>query len=464
MTNVLILWTDQQRCDTLACYGNKRGVMPELDRFAGDCTVFDRCYCSSPVCTPSRGSLMTGLMPHRHGALTNNVPLAAGSRCLPELLAGHDDYATGYVGKWHLGDELFAQHGFAEWVGSEDGYQQFFSPDRGPETRSPFHEHLIAKGYRPDPADPWIRDWSMKLPERDSKPAFIVDRAIDFVERHRDRPWILSVNTLEPHHPLMGPRADDFVPADIPAWPNLDHADPAAPPFVRCQQERYAAEGFEDFHCRDETSWRLLGAHYWGQCRQVDRQFARLLARLGDLGLYDDTLIVFTSDHGEMLGCQKLFGKGVPYEESARIPLLVKMPGQREPHRIAAPVSNVDVAPTLSDLLDHDPGVAFDGRSLAKGCRGGAVEARDVLVVWNRPDAAPDQRRSPKDGAWRCLVTPEGPKYTSFDDGTRMLHDLAEDPYELHDRAAGADSERLDEFDRRLRVAASAVGDDRFTW
>jgi arylsulfatase A-like enzyme len=106
--NILLLWTDEQRADTLAAYGNRSGIMPCLDRFAREATVFDHAYCASPVCTPSRGSIMTGVFPHHHGAEMNNVPMRAEARSLAEYLP---EYETGYIGKWHLGDEIFGLRG-----------------------------------------------------------------------------------------------------------------------------------------------------------------------------------------------------------------------------------------------------------------------------------------------------------------------------------------------------------------
>ena len=116
------------------------------------------------------------------------------------------DYATGYVGKWHLGDEIFAQHGFDEWYGVEDDYQRFFTPGRSQDERSPYHHWLVERGYRPPAHNHFPRDWCCQLPERDSKPAFCAERAVDFIQRHSgDGNWVLSVNTLEPHHPLITP-------------------------------------------------------------------------------------------------------------------------------------------------------------------------------------------------------------------------------------------------------------------
>ena len=144
---------------------------------------------------PLHAAASGGLYPHAHGAVTNNIALHEGTQTLPELLRREGEYASVYCGKWHLGDELYAQHGFDEWYASEDGYQQFFSDTKDKSIKSPFYQQLVDRGYLPDQDDPFIRHWSMKLPERDSKPAYIVDHALDFLQRHEDDNWVASVNT-----------------------------------------------------------------------------------------------------------------------------------------------------------------------------------------------------------------------------------------------------------------------------
>ena len=111
--NLVVLWTDEQATRSLGCYGNDLAETPNVDALADDGVLFERAYCTQPVCTPSRSSVMTGLYPHTSGCVENNVPLQANARCLPEL-DGFSEYATAYMGKWHLGDEVFAQHGFDE--------------------------------------------------------------------------------------------------------------------------------------------------------------------------------------------------------------------------------------------------------------------------------------------------------------------------------------------------------------
>ena len=118
--NLLFLWTDQQRADTMAAYGNTTFRVPVMNRLASESVVFDRAYVTQPVCTPSRSSVMTGLWPHQSGCVHNNIAMKPDTKTVPELLAD-SSYRTGYMGKWHLGDEIFAQRGFQEWKAIEDG-------------------------------------------------------------------------------------------------------------------------------------------------------------------------------------------------------------------------------------------------------------------------------------------------------------------------------------------------------
>ncbi len=124
--NLLFIWTDQQRADSLPCYGNAFASTPHLDRLASESFIFERAYCTQPVCTPSRASILTGLWPHTHGCISNNYPLAPESRTIAEQVG--DRYHCAYYGKWHLGDELSPQHGFDDWVSIEDGiYRAYYS-------------------------------------------------------------------------------------------------------------------------------------------------------------------------------------------------------------------------------------------------------------------------------------------------------------------------------------------------
>jgi arylsulfatase A-like enzyme len=145
--NLLFIWTDEQRADTMAAYGNHRIHTPNLNKLAGQSIVFENAYVTQPVCTPNRSAVMTGLWPHQSGCVKNNIPLPSDIPCLPELL-DDIDYCTAYMGKWHLGDEIFAHHGFEEWVSIEDGYRRYYSEGRDRNKRSDYHQFLTENGYK----------------------------------------------------------------------------------------------------------------------------------------------------------------------------------------------------------------------------------------------------------------------------------------------------------------------------
>ncbi|MDE2870020.1 MAG: sulfatase-like hydrolase/transferase, partial [Chloroflexota bacterium] len=146
--NLLFIFTDEQRDDTLACYGNQTIQAPNLNRLADDSFVVDRAYCTQPVCTPSRSSIMTGYYPHTTGCLENNDPLKPEHLTLAERVPG--DYTCTYYGKWHLGSELIAQRGFSEFVGIEDGYREHYADPVEAQRLSDYHHFLVEQGFEPD--------------------------------------------------------------------------------------------------------------------------------------------------------------------------------------------------------------------------------------------------------------------------------------------------------------------------
>ncbi len=181
--NVLFIFTDEQRADTLSAYGNSQIEMPNLNRLAEQSVVFENTYVTQPVCTPSRSSILTGLYPHTNGCTENNILLSLDIPCLPEMLTS-GEYATAYHGKWHLGDEIFAQHGFDEWRSIEDAYIQFYSPDRDRDARSTYHHFLIENGFSPSDGRMFSRSRAARLPERFGKPAYLAGEASRFIRQN----------------------------------------------------------------------------------------------------------------------------------------------------------------------------------------------------------------------------------------------------------------------------------------
>ena len=436
--NLLFLWTDQQRPDTMRVYGNTRIHTPNLNKLADESVVFLNPYVSQPVCTPSRSTVMTGLWPHTSGCTANNIPLPASIPCFPEIL-NDPDYRTGYFGKWHLGDEIFAQHGFQEWGSTEDGYSTHYRQGRDKHARSAYHHFLLSLGYKPDKTGDGVfsRGFAVRLPIEHCKPKFLEGKAVDFLARHRNDPFILYVNFLEPHSPVYGPLNEEHRPEDVDLPPNLNDPLEADEPLrYRLAQEK--AEGKES---QDESKWRRLIARYWGMVTQVDRSVGAILKTLEDLGLDENTIVVYTSDHGNMLGAHRLMGKTVMYQESVRIPWMMRIPVFGRSQRLVRhPVGHIHMVPTLLDLMGRPMEGRFPGRSLLPLVRDGRPAEDRVFIEWNPANKKKKNVREqdeesgvPKgapDASIRTVIMPDGWKLCLSDGDKSQLFDLKNDPWE----------------------------------
>jgi len=455
--NLLFLFTDEQRADTLAAYGNTCIQMPNLNRLAAQSTVFQRVYVTQPVCTPSRSTLLTGLYPHTSGLTENNVSLPADVPCLPEMLDPGAEYVCAYHGKWHLGDEIFAQHGFPEFRSIEDGYGGYYSEGRDPETRSTYHQWLVEQGVVAAGDPPLGRGAACRLPERYGKPAYLAGEASRFIREHADEPFVLFVNFLEPHMPFFGPRDDQYDPDEVLLPPNFDDLPgPDQPLKTRLYQRAYYQAGHSGLPLRSEADWRRMIANYWGLCSLVDTHAGTILDTLSECGLDEHTIVVYTSDHGDMMGSHRLLAKCVMYEEALRVPLLIRLPRQSSGATIATPVSQVDLLPTLLDYMGQPlQGRALDGKSLRPLMEGGPrAPARDVFVEWSGHNngfgdvigrvvpppgalelATEEQIAAAVTDPVRTAITPDGWKLNYSPLGEHELYHLAEDPYETRNLA-----------------------------
>ncbi len=483
--NLLFIYTDEQRFDTLKAYGNHLIEMPHLDALADQACVFDRAYITQPVCTPSRSSILTGLYPHTNGCIANNIPLDQNIPCLPEMLDDH--YETAHFGKWHLGDELFAQHGFDHWLSTEDVYNQHFRAGRDKNAISDYSQWLPGKGYKPDNGRTVSRTEAAGLPENRSKPAFLAEKSSRFIRENRDNPFCLFVNFLEPHMPFTGPRDDQYDPDSVPLPLNFD-----APPTeqnhlkYRLFHHRYAAGEKFGICSSDPDSMRKLISRYWGLCSQVDHHCGTILNTLKDCGLWDDTIIVFTSDHGDMMGSHQLIAKCVMYEEAVRVPLLVKPQGDPVNERIKTPVSQVDLVPTLLEMMSESTPEHLEGRSFASAlstCK--EPDPIDVLIEWNSINSglgaeSPDKISFPAellevaprdkvvqaitdpirtiithDGRWKLNLSPMG---------EHEMYDLDDDPHECNNIFGEPDMNRLiTDLVERLKCRQEHI-QDRIKW
>ncbi len=260
--NLLFLYTDEQAMATLAAYGNRQIEMPNLNRLAEQGTVFEQAYVTQPVCTPSRASLLTGLYPHTHGADRNNAPLNYEIPCLPEMISPRA-YATAHFGKWHLGDEVFPQHGFHEWRSIDDFYRPYYRPWRPRDVLCDYHYFLLEHGRTPREGTIFTRGETARFPEFLSKPAFLAREAIRFIRDHREHPFCLFVNFFEPHMPFFGPRDGQYDPAGIPLPPNFGgDQDEGAPLKVRVLREHVRRHGHSGFPLQSREDWQAMIGRY----------------------------------------------------------------------------------------------------------------------------------------------------------------------------------------------------------
>lgn len=452
--NLLFIYTDEQAVDTLAAYGNTQIEMPNLNELSNESTVFEQTYVTQPVCTPSRSTLLTGLYPHVNGCTSNNIPLKNETKCFPELL-NDSDYKTGHFGKWHLGDEIFRQHGFDEWVSIEDAYWGYYSGGRDKSKKSDYYNFLLENGFQPGDGEYFGRGQTACFPEEFSKPSFLAGEAKRFIEQNKDRPFVLFVNFLEPHMPFCGPRNQQYNPDAVPLPSNFSHRlNELNPLKTRLLAHRYNHYKFGNHDLSTPEGWKKLLAYYWGLCSLVDTYIGEIIGKLKECGLYDDTIIVFTSDHGDMMGSHGLLAKCVMFEEVVRVPFFVKPNGRNRMRKVGGPVSQIDIIPTLLDLMNKEIPEDLNGKSLK--ClveNGGSISSEDdVFIEWlgadgvlsksfEIPECFKNEISSSREmdryfSASVCtIVTQDGWKYNWSPLGEDELYNLNEDRDEINNLA-----------------------------
>jgi len=444
--NILFLMTDHTNAAALA--PGSPCLTPHLDALAAEGRRFERCYTPNAICSPARASLMTSLYPSTHGMwdCTHtqrkewvDVP-AARFRYFSQTLA-EQGYYNAYYGKWHVEQSLrLEDFGWHEYdartidgagLRPADCAESVIVPKRG------YRDYLLA-GVA-DVAEP-------------RHPAF--DRGIDFLRRHAaeggDRPFCLFVSTIEPHDPYVPPRQYfDLYDLDRVPLPSSLRDDLADKP----EAVRRLASVWREL---TDDQWRRMRAAYWAVISFLDHEVGRILQTLRDLDLYEDTLIVFTSDHGDMLGAHGLVAKGIgtPYEEVHNIPLIVRVPGARSNVVDAHTRANlVDLAPTLLDYAGVPALPDAQGRSLRP-----VLEDRADPADWQ--DAYAEffgqrfvyTQRVTWHGDWKYIFNPGG-----IDE----LYNLQDDPNERVNRAAAhACRKVLEEMCRRMWRKMKAIGDD----
>ena len=432
--NLIVFLPDQQRADTIACYGGGKVHAPNLNKLASESVVFERAYVTHPVCTPSRSSLMTGTWPHTNGCTRNSVPLDQRFRVFPELLEDKD-YQAAYMGKWHLGEEGPAGRGFQQWISTEP--------------RGDYANFLISRGLTPDKQNGGFSELAISnLPIELSRPKFLEKHACEFIEKFHRNPFILVVGFVEPHSPYSGPLNDEHpldeveldLTATVPASENI-------PLRYRLMREWQQSEAVLDrerlptqlFFGITPEEYRSIKQRYLGLVTLVDQSIGAILGCLERCSLSNDTIVVHTSDHGDSLGAHHLFGKEVMFEEAVRVPYLVRLPDQRRSKIIPQPVSHIDFVPTLVDLLGQSKHPQCAGKSLLQLIRGEATLPKSVFIEWapNRTKIKKGTSLAPRraikraiEESTRTVVSSDGWKFCLRDKDLNELYNLKDDPFE----------------------------------
>ena len=442
--NILFICTDQQRYDALGCYGNTHIQTPTIDKLAEDGVLFEQCYVQNPVCAPSRASLVTGQYVSNHGLWGNGVSLPRHQPLFSRALAD-SGYSCGMVGKMHLASCF---DGRTE-ERLDDGYD-FYCWAHDTSHRSPENDYHRWLGEKyPDIHEQFVAD-ETQVPNRpnaiDAIPTeahysrWASERAIEFLDQHGgdEDPFFLWVNFYDPHHPFIAPQEylDRYDPDSVPDPVGFEGELASKPPVQRqISEENHAnqARGYTSYQGDDVK--RIIAAYY-AMVSLVDDETKRILDRLESLGLTDDTIVIFTSDHGEMLGDHQLLLKGpMLYDCAVRVPLIMRWPGMLPAgERRSEIVQWIDLTSTFTDLAGLEPMPTAQGASLMPLARGdeGAESRGWALCEYfdsGRSFGVPVFLTMLRTGDHKLIVQ-HGPPATPRE-RTGEFYDMAADPDEL---------------------------------
>ena len=436
--NIILITTDQQRWDALGCAGNSRIRTPNLDRLAREGVTFAQATSSCPVCVPARVSILSGQMPGKFNLLENYVSESVPEKTVPSCLNAAG-YHTQAIGKMHFMPAP-RTYGFQDMILSEE-MRWVRSPSLHPDGKpclDDYDRYLHERGL-------WGWEKPTEIGYNEIKPTlnplplehhvttWCGDRSVEYLKREHDRPFFLWTSFVKPHCPYDAPQGceDWYSPADVPAQRRrkgeLDGKNPNLKAYRRNREWHLYSEGAE----------RMSLANYYANVTLIDRQIGRILDTLKDKELLDNTFILFTSDHGDMMGDHWLWFKNFGYEASMRIPMILSWPG----HVPAGITSHA-----LGSLIDVLPTVfAAAGCDIPRGLPG-----HDLLSVLSA--AARDREfacaeiRGP-DGNMQFLRTRRW-KYIHYECGDfEELYDLMNDPHEFDNLAKDpAHRQRRQEF------------------
>ena len=471
--NLLFITADQWRGECLSILEHPTVKTPNLDKLAADGVLFRNHFAQATPCGPSRACIYTGMYMQNHRSFQNGIPLDARHTniALEMRKLGYRPTLAGYTDtshdprKLHPNDPLLTTYesvlpGFMDVLANSyiDAPQEWarWLEKRGrqlPRNLTDLYYKSVddypgveGRGKTFAPAAHYTRE--------ESETAFLTEMAMQFVRLPKSRPWFLHLSFLAPHQPYLAPEPYNrmYHPDDVPPFHGAASLEeearqhPFLELFLGLQTTRgsYSAENYP----RDEQSMRQLRATYYGMMSHVDDNIGQLIRALKETGQYEDTVIIFTSDHGEQLGDHHLLGKGTYFDDSFRIPLMIRVPGDDASWGRGAVVDvfteSIDMMPTMLDLLGGEVPVQCDGRSLKPLLQGNNPEdwrsevhfEVDFRYLDDYPEAFPDRELGiATDACVFNVIRDHRYKYVHFAGQPPLFFDLGEDPHELKNLA-----------------------------
>lgn len=453
--NVLFIMTDQQRADALGIAGNSILKTPNLDRLAKQGAYFRNTYTQCAVCAPARATILTGHTVENNGVRTNSIwkdepDLELMTMPTFDEILHENGYACEYFGKWHCPDEPTRVYNkfvtLSDYKSFVNEHVPFVEPTEGQLISSE-----SGRAYTPSPMD---KHYGMNykevfelrkkekfaqteshgisnIPPEFTSTAFVCRQTIDALKRNKDKPFSITASINFPHAPMIPIKeyADLYNYQNMPVPASI--ADNMAnSPYIafngRLNSPEYA----------DPVKIKYMIANYYALVTEIDHWVGEILNTLDELGLAENTIVIFTSDHGEMLGSHGMREKNVFYEESARVPLMIKYPKEIKSGTVVThQVTNLDLFSTILDYTGVNKKIEADGKSLRDCIEGKDDNRPDYIVTeWNFRGDVISNYMVLQDG-WKLLVP-----YSKESKVINALYDLNIDPHEMNN-LLGSNSE-----------------------
>jgi arylsulfatase len=448
--NILLITADQLRRDPLGAYGNKKVRTPNIDRLSDEGIRFDNHFIQNPLCMPSRWSIFTGRYPKNHGIRDNGVLFGNNEDTLARVFKANA-YNTAAIGKMHLTPRLMCKEEEDEnWPDDDFGFDHKCLTDDAKTGEylkylkkvdkdtykyvmdqgiSKVKEDLSSKVQRSFDTAPQLKENS--IPYELHQSSWIADNTIEYLNQKKESPFFLWCSFVDPHHPFDPPHPYDSVydikDIDLPVRRKNEFED--KPYFFKEMYTGYSPGNEKyDLSTITDRGWKTLISKYWGMVSLIDHNIGRIVGKLEDTGLLENTIIIFTSDHGELLGDHGLLFKGpFHYDGLIRVPMIIR-PGksldiEKEQKEITGFTGHIDLMPTLLDIAGIQIPRGVQGVSFIDSINGNKNEFRDYALVDHDT------------GDWRLNVKTIRTRdfrmtyYAGKDFGE--LYDLDKDPYEF---------------------------------